>query len=182
MKIFLKEPYLSWLSELQLNLLLHNFFPTHICLILYLFLQGAFALCRVVQRNDHLHRQGEPKRTVVLPSTSTEIHQRSCNSEVTNLLDLNNGAFPATLSSGNSFEAVPAMADAFQTKYQSPLVLSDASEVTFMESGEAKKANNFYQMIYFLCIVIHYRLFRLKRTCLTRYSQLNFLLTPQNLA
>ncbi|KAI0500845.1 hypothetical protein KFK09_019062 [Dendrobium nobile] len=100
---------------------------------------GAFALCRVVKRNDHLHQLGEAKAKMSLDSSTSEICKAKCSSEVINLLDLGNDPFPEAFSNGNSFEIAQHIADACQTKYQSPLVLSDASKIISLEEDISEK-------------------------------------------
>ncbi|KAL0913956.1 hypothetical protein M5K25_017451 [Dendrobium thyrsiflorum] len=100
---------------------------------------GAFALCRVVKRSDHLHQLGEAKAKMALDSSTSEICKTKCSIEVINLLDLGNDAVPEVFSNGNSFEVAQHIADSCQTKYQSPFVLSDASKIFSLEKDIPEK-------------------------------------------
>ncbi|XP_020575255.1 NAC domain-containing protein 72-like [Phalaenopsis equestris] len=94
---------------------------------------GAYALCRVVKRNEH---QGVSKVKRVLFSVTSETNKRKCNSKVSssslegnsaqvvNLLDVSNGPIHANCLNETDFELASSMVDVSPSQYRGPLFSS----------------------------------------------------------
>ncbi|KAG0503041.1 hypothetical protein HPP92_003113 [Vanilla planifolia] len=93
---------------------------------------GAFALCRVVKRNEHGH-QGEPKAKRVLHAFHAS--NESCNFEGSPPQVMNLCFSPVTFSIGKGSELDSFRVDPSQVEYQSPLLPSDASKCISLEEG-----------------------------------------------